>query len=225
VTRSQPNTLTPALSQGEREKEVEKEVDAVAGRAYDRDVPSVSDLGKSMLLRILLSCLLAGVALGCDRNGPSANDSSPGEEGIAVYFQPNDCRKAIIRSIDNAEQRIDVQAYSFTSNDIAKALVAAHQRGVKVRVIIDADKADKKSELGRLLKKDVDTYIDSEHEKAHNKVIIIDGQTVITGSFNFNDAGGESAENMLVIRGKPKLIRAYEDNFLIHLKHAEKAER
>ncbi len=43
--------------------------------------------------------------------------------------------------------------------------------------------------------------IDTEHALAHNKVILIDGDTVITGSFNFSRAAEErNAENLLVIR-------------------------
>jgi phosphatidylserine/phosphatidylglycerophosphate/cardiolipin synthase-like enzyme len=42
--------------------------------------------------------------------------------------------------------------------------------------------------------------IDAQHTIAHNKVIIIDGETVITGSFNFTKAAEESiAENLFVI--------------------------
>ncbi len=64
--------------------------------------------------------------------------------------------------------------------------------------------------------------IDDDHAIAHNKVILIDETTVITGSFNFSRVAEESsAENLLVIRGKPALGRAYRANFAEHRKHAE----
>lgn len=177
-----------------------------------------------MLKRLLPIFLTALVTFGCDRKqaDPPAPQST-NEEGVAVYFKPKKIREAIVRRINDAKNRIYVQAYSFTSDDIARALVAAHKRGVKVTVILDAEKADKKSEMGFLSKRGIDTYIDSKHDKAHNKIILIDGQTVITGSFNFNDAPEDSdtAENVLVIHDKPKLVSAYEKNFHDHLAHSE----
>jgi phosphatidylserine/phosphatidylglycerophosphate/cardiolipin synthase-like enzyme len=176
-----------------------------------------------MRIRVCTLCVLAALAVSCDKpkNGKGIPVGDSSEEGIAVYFEPKKCRDAIVDAIKKAKNRIQVQAYSFESDNIADALVSAHKRGVKVKVIIDAEKADKKSELGKLHKRGVETLIDNEHEKAHNKIIIIDGETLITGSFNFNDPTVESAENLLVIRNKPKLIRAYEDNFERHAKHSE----
>jgi phosphatidylserine/phosphatidylglycerophosphate/cardiolipin synthase-like enzyme len=55
-----------------------------------------------------------------------------------VYFSPNEgCTDAIVRELDKASSTVLVQAYSFTSYMIAKALVDAHKRGVKVEVILD----------------------------------------------------------------------------------------
>jgi phosphatidylserine/phosphatidylglycerophosphate/cardiolipin synthase-like enzyme len=114
-----------------------------------------------------------------------------------------------------------VQAYSFESERIAKALVEAHKRGIEVKVIIDDNKADKKSEADYLERKGISTYLDSKHEKAHNKIILIDGHTVITGSFNFSDEE-KKTDNLVVIQGKPKIIEAYESNFQSHLGHSKK---
>lgn len=52
-------------------------------------------------------------------------------------------------------------------------------------------------------------------------MIIVDGSTVITGSFNFTrQAENSNAENLLVIAGKPKIAKAYEENFAAHLAHS-----
>lgn len=67
----------------------------------------------------------------------------------------------------------------------------------------------------------IPTFIDAKHGIAHNKIVIIDGQSVLTGSFNFSKAAEESnAENLLVIQD-PKLARKYTDNWNIHRKHSE----
>ena len=57
---------------------------------------------------------------------------------VSVYFSRNGgATQAIVREIDRATRDVRVQAYSFTSAPIAKALVDAHKRGVSVEVILD----------------------------------------------------------------------------------------
>jgi phosphatidylserine/phosphatidylglycerophosphate/cardiolipin synthase-like enzyme len=63
--------------------------------------------------------------------------------------------------------------------------------------------------------------IDAQHAIAHNKVMIIDGETVITGSFNFTKAAEENnAENLLVIPDR-KLADRYVRNSKEHDRHSE----
>ena len=98
-----------------------------------------------------------------------------------------------------------VQAYSLTSAPIAKALLDAHKRGVQVQVILDkSQRTEKYSSADFLANQGVPTMIDASHAIAHNKVMIIDSETVITGSFNFTKAAQEkNAENVLIIPDKP----------------------
>lgn len=174
---------------------------------------------------VLLPALL--LIAGCEKETAISGYHPAGaEDGVAVFFSPEtDCRKLIIGEIRGAQKYILVQAYSFSSEKIAKALVDAKKMGVKVTVIIDSAKAEGKSESGFLTKKGIDTYVDAEHEKAHNKVILIDGKTIITGSFNFSDGDEDStADNVLVIKNKPKLMEAYAGNFKDHLRHSKKQD-
>src|SRR5689334_18329029 len=63
------------------------------------------------------------------------------EKPIEVFFSPRGgCTEAVVREITKARQSIAVQAYSFTSAPIAKAIVEAHRRGVKVTTILDKSK-------------------------------------------------------------------------------------
>jgi phosphatidylserine/phosphatidylglycerophosphate/cardiolipin synthase-like enzyme len=68
----------------------------------------------------------------------------------------------------------------------------------------------------------VPLFIDAEHQIAHNKIVLIDGATVITGSFNFTKAAAETenAENLVIIDEKPKIAAAYAQNFERHLAHS-----
>jgi phosphatidylserine/phosphatidylglycerophosphate/cardiolipin synthase-like enzyme len=140
-----------------------------------------------------------------------------------VYFSPNGgATQAIIKEINDAKSEILAQAYSFTSTPIAKALVDAHKRGVKVEAILD--KSQRKAQYTSatfLANMRVPTFIDDHHAIAHNKIMIIDKTTVITGSFNFTKAAEESnAENLLIIRSK-ELANLYIDNWMKHKEHSE----
>jgi len=115
-----------------------------------------------------------------------------------------------------------VQAYSFTSSPIAKALLMAHKRGVKVQFILDkSQKTEKYSEADFLVNVGIPVQIDAKHAIAHNKVMVIDGGTVIAESFNFTKAAEEhNAENLLVIRS-PELAAKYADNWKVHADHSD----
>ena len=141
----------------------------------------------------------------------------------SVYFSPKGgCTEAIIKELDRSKTSVLVQAYSFTSAPIAKALLNAHKRGVKVEVILDkSQRREKYSSADFMANSGIPTMIDAEHAIAHNKVMIIDGEVVITGSFNFTKAAEEkNAENLLVIRDKA-LAAKYIENWKAHAWHSE----
>jgi len=143
--------------------------------------------------------------------------------GLEVYFSPHGgCTDAIIRELNKAQTTILVQAYSFTSAPIAKALLNAHKRGVKVEVILDkSQRTQKYSSSTFLFNVGIPVKIDARHAIAHNKVMVIDGETVITGSFNFTKAAEEkNAENLLIISDK-KLAERYTKNWQDHAQHSE----
>jgi len=148
-----------------------------------------------------------------------ANSLIPAPE---VYFSPRGgCTEAVVRELNAARQTVLVQAYSFTSAPIASALVAASRRGVRVEAVLDkSNKTGKYSEADFLLNGRIPTYIDDKHAIAHNKVMIIDGETVLTGSFNFTKAAEESnAENLLILRST-HLAGLYSNSFLEHREHS-----
>jgi phosphatidylserine/phosphatidylglycerophosphate/cardiolipin synthase-like enzyme len=111
---------------------------------------------------------------------------------------------------------------AFTSEPIAKAPVDAVKRGVKVDVILDkSQRTEKYSEADFLVHGGLPTLIDAKHAIAHNKIMIIDGQTIITGSFNFTKhAEEDNAENLLVIQD-PALAEKYAANWKVHAAHSE----
>lgn len=169
-------------------------------------------------MRILsLILAVAILATGCEAVAPKT----------LVYFSPGGgCTEAVVEALGKARKTILVQAYSFTSAPIAKALVDARKRGVKVQVILDkSQRTEQYSSATFLANEGVPPLIDAKHAIAHNKVMVIDGETVLTGSFNFTKAAEQSnAENLLVIHD-PKLAKQYADNWREHEKHSEAYRR
>jgi phosphatidylserine/phosphatidylglycerophosphate/cardiolipin synthase-like enzyme len=180
-------------------------------------------------------CLMAGIWLGHLRNNipashPQANSS------LKVYFSPDGgATRELVRLISAARKSVEVQAYSFTSKPVIKALIHAKDRGVDVEIILDRSNVERKNyrthTYHRLISAGLDavytagipTYIDDRYLIAHNKVMLIDGQTLITGSFNFSYAAAHfNAENMLVIKNIPSLIEQYQKNFEFHEKTSQR---
>jgi phosphatidylserine/phosphatidylglycerophosphate/cardiolipin synthase-like enzyme len=143
-----------------------------------------------------------------------------------VCFSPRGgCTDSIVGQINAAKLEILVQAHSFTSTSIAKALLNAYKRGVTVEAILDkSQRKEKYTSATFLVNAGIRTFIDDKHAIAHNKIMIIDKEMVITGSFNFTKAAEEkNAENVLVIKSK-ELAKVYIDNWYKHKEHSEKYE-
>ena len=140
-----------------------------------------------------------------------------------VCFSPHGgCAQTIVKELNKARSEILVQAYSFTSAPIAKALLDAKRRAINVQVILDkSQKTQRYSSYTFFNNQSIPVFIDSTHAISHNKIIIIDRQVVITGSYNFTKAAEEkNAENILVIRSK-ELADRYIRNWKEHKRHAE----
>lgn len=146
-------------------------------------------------------------------------------EVLGVYFTPPaGAAAAIVQALDASEREVLVQAYGFTHNAIAQALVRAHHRGVEVRVLLDAKSSSSNRYVMDLLSHaGVGLRLDGKHAIAHNKVMVIDESVVITGSFNFtNSAATRNAENFLVLKSNT-LAQRYKTEWQTHWKHSHAA--
>ncbi|WMC18856.1 MAG: phospholipase D family protein [Enterobacteriaceae bacterium PSpicST2] len=144
---------------------------------------------------------------------------------IDVGFSPGDTAKNIIlKSINNSKTSIDIAAYSFTNKIIAKLLIKAYNRGVKIRIV-----ADKKSNTGKytivkyLKKHNIKIKLNNKYLIMHNKFMIIDNNSIETGSFNYTkNAIYKNAENVILIKNKFNIIKIYKKEFNILWKESEK---
>ena len=165
---------------------------------------------------VLLGALLAwGWFMGEGLQAPGGMPASGEIARPLVCFTPGDnCADRIVSTIGAARQEVLVQAYSFTSPPIAQALEAANQRGVRVRIVVDDSQlTERYSQADEAARAGLEVWVDDPSGIAHNKVMVIDRELVITGSFNFSRSAQErNVENLLVIRD-PVLAAQYAENW------------
>jgi phosphatidylserine/phosphatidylglycerophosphate/cardiolipin synthase-like enzyme len=143
----------------------------------------------------------------------------PAKGTVEVAFSPNGgCTAATVRFIGEAKHSIRVAAYGLTSNPIGKALVEAKKRGIDVRVVVDKEhngrRATPNSIASFLVANDIPVRVDQAVRIQHNKVVIVDDQSVQNGSFNLTAAAQTSnAENITIHRGFPELAKLFSDNW------------
>jgi phosphatidylserine/phosphatidylglycerophosphate/cardiolipin synthase-like enzyme len=158
-----------------------------------------------------------------------ARSSVAGSGTHEVYFTPgDDAEGAIVRLVSSARREVLVLAYTFTNRKIADALAAAHQRGVRVQVIADKDQLNRTAaqKVTALIQAGVPVWLDSAHQAQHNKVMVVDRQTVLTGSYNFTVAAQRhNAENLLIVRDNSALAEVYARQWDKLAKQAVRAPR
>jgi phospholipase D len=136
------------------------------------------------------------------------------EEVNLCFTPPSGCADLIAREISHAKSEIYMQAYGFTSRKIIDQILNAYKRNIKINILVDkSNLTDQYSKISLLQNAGIKVKIDKISGIAHNKVLIIDKEKVITGSFNFtNDADKRNAENVILIKDK-KLAAAYIQNW------------
>jgi phosphatidylserine/phosphatidylglycerophosphate/cardiolipin synthase-like enzyme len=167
---------------------------------------------------------LLAVALALAGASAGAVGPLPAAGTIEVLFTPwDDAEGALLRLIQQARHSIHVQAYTFTSRNLAWALGEARRRGVKVEVLADREQAQRNehSLVPTLPGTGIPVWLELRYASAHNKIMLIDAEdkepVVVTGSYNFSfSAQARNAENLVILRGHVPLARAYLDNWRRH---------
>lgn len=136
---------------------------------------------------------------------------------IKIYFSPQDksIANGIIPLIESAKKYIYVPTFVLTDRKTTAALISAKQRGVDVRVIIDALNASvQHSKHKELRNGGILVKTENYAGKMHSKSIIIDDKYTVIGSMNFSYSGeNKNDENLLIIEN-PEITKAYKSFFL-----------
>lgn len=137
----------------------------------------------------------------------------PANATFEAGFSPNgQSLNLILKAIGQAKTSLHVAAYLLTSKPVATALVDAHKRGVEVRVVADKKENTRGySGLTYLVGEGVPVRLNDQYAIHHHKFMVIDGEHVQLGSFNYTVAAAKkNAENVLLLQHVKPLADQYE---------------
>lgn len=146
-----------------------------------------------------------------DHGLATAHDAGRSE----AYFSPRDhVAQRIAHALDAARESADLAVFTITDDRIAQPILAAHTRGVKLRILSDNDKAnDLGSDIERFARAGIPVRIDRTPVHMHHKFAVFDGRLLLTGSYNWTrSANDENAEN-IVLTEDATLVKRFAVEF------------
>ena len=173
-------------------------------------------------ISVLAVAILWGLGAWTGEDFMAPAGTRPGDSGtwFDLYFTcPQDeptwsggLDETLAADIDGAEATIDVAAFDFDSQSITDALIGAHRRGVRVRVVVDSDNAELDQPL-ELIDVGIPVVEDNRSALMHNKFAVIDGAIIWTGSWNFTDNGTYRNNNHAIRIRSDELAANYTAEF------------
>ena len=135
---------------------------------------------------------------------------------IFTYFSPeNGIMLSLLKEIGSAKKSIHFMAFSFTQDELGSAMRDRFESGIDVRGVFERRQVeDRYSEYNAMEKAGLPVVQDRNRGAMHHKVIVIDEDIVITGSYNFSkNAEERNSENLLIIKGNPTIAQTYLAEF------------
>ena len=136
--------------------------------------------------------------------------------GTRALFSPKGgTSKELARLIKAAKKEIAVAAYAFSSKYLGQALSVALKRGVKIRVLLDADNARKSYSIDEWLAGEgiAVRFIEIKRGSLHHKFMLIDGKLLITGSYNFTNESEFRNHEAAIFTNHKGLIQSFTAEF------------
>lgn len=131
---------------------------------------------------------------------------------VAVKFSSaGGTERAVIEEVAAARLSVLVAMYSFNNPVLTEALIGAARRDVPVSVKLDRTQstgAKQAGQISKLKSSKVSVEVSREWRTMHHKFAVIDGSTVLTGSYNWTTRAEEkNAENLLIVKCRGVAIR------------------
>lgn len=124
------------------------------------------------------------------------------------------CLQAIQRCLRGVSRTADICVFTLSDDRISEEVLAAHRRGVKVRIVTDNDKEyDTGSDISRLRDAGIPVAVDRTSAHMHHKFAIFDGRKLLNGSYNWTRSAGQYNEENLVISNDPLLVAQFSAQF------------
>lgn len=147
---------------------------------------------------------------------PVSNASEQVENRIAeVAFSPGaQCRTKIALLLREARDTADICVFTITDDHLAAAILEAHRRGVRVRIVTDGQKSlDHGSDIIRLGHAGIPVRTDRSDHHMHHKFAVFDGRTVATGSYNWTRSAAELNRENVVISDDRRIVDRFIESF------------
>jgi len=139
----------------------------------------------------------------------------PNRVWTECYFSPGeDCLRAIIGKLRGARRSVDICVFTITDDRIVNEILAAAHRRVPVRIITDNDKSrDAGSDIRRLAREGVAVKVDVTTDHMHHKFAILDGNVVLTGSYNWTRSACSHNQENLIATNDEGAVEAFTGEF------------
>jgi mitochondrial cardiolipin hydrolase len=132
-----------------------------------------------------------------------------------AYFSPgDDCLNHILELIDGCENSLDICVFTISDDRIKNALLNAHVENVAIRVISDNDKLkDEGSDIKELSQRGIAVKIDTTPYHMHHKFMIVDGKTLLTGSYNWTRSAARFNQENVLSMQDANVISSFQEHF------------
>lgn len=168
------------------------------------------------LFVLLAIAFLAGVVVGFVEFPRMQTQSNENAVVSGVCFSPNGgCEDQVISWINKANASIHVLIYSFSLDSIGDALIGVHGRNssIDIGIVFEKSQIQSSSQYQRLKNNGINVRNDTNPYDMHEKVMIVDGKIVLTGSFNWSNAGEEHNDENLIVITSSSIASIYESEF------------
>lgn len=186
--------------------------DAHRGTARSRAFTLARDSARDESTRKVLTWLEEVLKVVDPVSAPS--ESTASGESLALFSPGDACLGQIVHRFAAARRTVDICVFTITDDRITRALLDAHRRGVRIRVITDNEKAfDAGSDIERIAEAKVPVRVDRTPYHMHHKFAIFDGVRLLNGSYNWTRGAAEQNAENIIETGEPRLVSAFSRQF------------
>jgi len=151
-----------------------------------------------------------------EKDKTEQNTTIIGASSLSVYFSPQDniINSKIIPLINKSKTTIYMPVFLVTNKDLTQALIEAQNRGVKIKIILDAGNSNSVYSMHKKLRENgIDVKIENYAGKMHSKTLIIDNTYIVIGSMNFSKSGNSKNDENVIIIKNSKIAEFYTKYF------------